>query len=62
MQRPSLGEGEPAATFVGRFGPRSRVATGDQIEAAVDTRSLHFFDPDTGLRIRDRTPTEGARP
>jgi multiple sugar transport system ATP-binding protein len=62
MQRPSLGEGEAAATFVGRFGPRSRVAIGDQNEAAVDTRSLHFFDPDTGLGIRDRTPTEGARP
>jgi multiple sugar transport system ATP-binding protein len=60
IQRPSLGEGDPAATFVGRFGARSRVAVGDQIQAAVDTRSLHFFDPATGLGIRDQSPTEGA--
>jgi hypothetical protein len=26
---------------------------GDKAEAAVDTRNLHFFDPDTGLGIYD---------
>ncbi|HEY1366643.1 MAG TPA: sn-glycerol-3-phosphate ABC transporter ATP-binding protein UgpC [Gaiellaceae bacterium] len=40
-------------TVVGRFGPRSRVRQGDQIEAAIDTRALHFFDPETGLGIYD---------
>jgi multiple sugar transport system ATP-binding protein len=40
-------------TVVGRFGARSRVRGGDQIEAAVDTRALHFFDPETGLGIYD---------
>jgi multiple sugar transport system ATP-binding protein len=40
-------------TVVGRFGARSRVRQGDQIEAAVDTRALHFFDPETGLGIYD---------
>jgi multiple sugar transport system ATP-binding protein len=39
------------AVIVGRFGPRSRVKVGDQIDVAVDTRSLHFFDPETSLGI-----------
>jgi multiple sugar transport system ATP-binding protein len=43
------------ATVVGRFDPHSRVRTGEKIEAGVDTRSLHFFDPDTGLGIYDST-------
>ena len=45
-----------SAVLVGRFGPRSRVKDGDQIEAAVDTRTLHFFDPETSLGIYD-TPS-----
>jgi multiple sugar transport system ATP-binding protein len=48
------------ATLVGRFGARSRVRPGQPIEAAVDTRSLHFFDPKTGLGIYDGTRTKGA--
>jgi multiple sugar transport system ATP-binding protein len=43
----------PRTTLVGRFGARSRVHEGDQIEAAVDTRALHFFDPETALGIYD---------
>jgi multiple sugar transport system ATP-binding protein len=43
--------GEQHATIVGRFTPRSRVAVGDDAEAVVDTRNLHFFDPETGLGI-----------
>jgi len=46
------GDGD-TATLVGRFGPRSRVRHGQQIEVAVDSRSLHFFDPETGLGIYD---------
>src|SRR3954447_7353364 len=45
------GGGDPKAMIVGRFTPRSRVAIGDDAEAAVDTRNLHFFDPETGLGI-----------
>jgi multiple sugar transport system ATP-binding protein len=45
--------GEQEATVVGRFTPRSRVAVGDDAEAVVDTRNLHFFDPETGLGIYD---------
>jgi multiple sugar transport system ATP-binding protein len=41
------------AIIVGRFGARSRIKEGETIEAAVDTRALHFFDPDTGLGVYD---------
>jgi multiple sugar transport system ATP-binding protein len=43
--------GGDGATLVGRFGARTRVRPGDSAEVAVDTRSLHFFDPDTGAGI-----------
>jgi multiple sugar transport system ATP-binding protein len=45
--------GEPAeeATVVGRFSPQTRAAEGDAVEVWVDLRSLHFFDPETGLSI-----------
>jgi multiple sugar transport system ATP-binding protein len=48
------------ATLVGRFGARSRVRPGDDVIAAVDTRALHFFDPQTGLGIYDGGSTKGA--
>ena len=48
-------------TMVGRFGPRSQVRVGDVMEVAVDTRSLHFFDPETGDAIyKDKDSTKGA--
>jgi multiple sugar transport system ATP-binding protein len=47
------------ATLVGRFGARSRVRSGADVDVAVDTRALHFFDPHTGLGIYDRPPTKG---
>jgi multiple sugar transport system ATP-binding protein len=55
------GEEAPVArtTLVGRFGARSRVKEGDSIEVAVDPRSLHFFDPATGLGIYEKTDKEG---
>jgi multiple sugar transport system ATP-binding protein len=48
-----IGVEEGKAIIVGRFNARSRVKEGQEIEAAVDTRSLHFFDPHTGLGIYD---------
>jgi multiple sugar transport system ATP-binding protein len=48
------------ATMVGRFGARSQVREGETAEVAVDTRALHFFDPETGLGIYDETETKGA--
>jgi multiple sugar transport system ATP-binding protein len=58
-------EGGPAAeggtTMVGRFGARSRVREDQETEVAVDTRALHFFDPETGLGIYDeKDSTKGA--
>ncbi len=38
---------------VGRFSPRSSARAGDQIDIAVDTSRIHFFDPTTRLAIRD---------
>jgi multiple sugar transport system ATP-binding protein len=46
---------EGGATMVGRFGARSKARKGEPIKVAVDTRALHFFDPETGLGIYDGT-------
>ena len=46
--------------MVGRFSPRSQVHEGDTVEVVVDTSSLHFFDPDTGLGIYDNDQAKGA--
>ena len=43
------------AVLVGRFGADSQVRESQEAEVAVDTRALHFFDPDTGLAIYDET-------
>jgi multiple sugar transport system ATP-binding protein len=43
------------AVLVGRFGAESQVRESQPAEVAVDTRALHFFDPDTGLAIYDET-------
>ena len=48
-----IGASEDEAIIVGRFGARSKVKEGDTIQAVVDTRSLHFFDPETGIGIYD---------
>jgi multiple sugar transport system ATP-binding protein len=50
----ALAEAE-TATLVGRFGPRSKAAEGEKLEVAVDTRSMHFFDPESGLGIYEGT-------
>jgi multiple sugar transport system ATP-binding protein len=52
--------GGDGATLVGRFGARSKVQDGRPVEVAVDTRALHFFDPETGLGIYDAETTKGA--
>jgi multiple sugar transport system ATP-binding protein len=52
--------GAQETTVVGRFTPRSRVAVGDDAEAVVDTRNLHFFDPQTGLGIYADAQAKGA--
>src|SRR5215218_1634617 len=59
--------GTPSATesgeavVVGRFDPHSRVQEGQTAEVAIDTTSLHFFDPETGLGIYDSDSSERSR-
>jgi multiple sugar transport system ATP-binding protein len=43
--------GEHRTMFVARLGARTEAAVGRQIEVALDTRNLHFFDPKSGLGI-----------
>jgi hypothetical protein len=42
--------------FVARVDREKRASEGLRAELAVDTRLLHFFDPETGLGIYDETP------
>ena len=49
----------PHMTMVGRFDARSGVRKGQEADVAVDTRELHFFDPDTGAGIYG-TNSKGA--
>ncbi len=44
---------EHEATVVARFDPRSGARVGAPVEMVVDTRGLHFFDPETSLGIYD---------
>jgi multiple sugar transport system ATP-binding protein len=48
-----IGVKEDETIIVGRFGARSRIKQGDEVSAVVDTRALHFFDPQTGNGIYD---------
>jgi multiple sugar transport system ATP-binding protein len=42
------------ATIVARVDARSRAHAGERVELVVDLERIHFFDPDSGLAIRDR--------
>jgi multiple sugar transport system ATP-binding protein len=56
-----LSGGDRGSTvIVGRFSPDSKVREGQKTEMAVDTRSLHFFDTETGTAIYDTDGTKGA--
>jgi multiple sugar transport system ATP-binding protein len=50
--------GASESLLIGRFGARSRVVEGEPLEAAVDIRALHFFDPETGLGIYQGSTTK----
>jgi len=51
------GDGTGETTIVARLSPHSAIRQGETAEVAVDTRQLHFFDPETGLGIYDQNPT-----
>jgi multiple sugar transport system ATP-binding protein len=42
---------EQRTIVIGRFETSERLRTGTEIEVAVDSRKLHFFDLETGLGI-----------
>jgi multiple sugar transport system ATP-binding protein len=48
------------ALIVGRLGAHARVTEGEQVEVAVDTSALHFFDPETGLGIYEQADQKGG--
>ena len=51
---------EGKSLWTARVNARSSVRAGDRIELGVDTRNMHFFDPDSGLAI-GRKKTAGSR-
>jgi len=53
---PDGGLKNDGALIIGRFNARARVNEGEQVEVAVDTSTLHFFDPDTALGIYEQQP------
>ena len=44
--------GHEGAWFAAAFEPRSAARTGDQVEIRIDTKRLHFFDPETEESVR----------
>jgi len=50
----------PEAVLVGRFSARSRASAGDPVDVVVDTTTLHFFDPESGLGIYDHSGGAGT--
>ena len=47
-------EGVP---FVARLDRQTQVREGERIELAVDTKRLHFFDPELGVALYDSVPS-----
>jgi multiple sugar transport system ATP-binding protein len=45
---------EDKTVFVARLNPRTRARVGDRLDLVVDTKALHFFDPDSGEGIFDQ--------
>jgi multiple sugar transport system ATP-binding protein len=52
---------EHRSVFIGRFDARSRVRAGDEVELAVATGNLHFFDLETELALGGGGPPPRAQ-
>jgi multiple sugar transport system ATP-binding protein len=52
-----VGGDERHSIVVGRFSADSQVRDGETAEVAVDTRAIHFFDPETGTAIYEEGAT-----
>ena len=44
------------ARFCASIDGRRQVRMGEEVELAIDNQHLHFFDPETGTVLGDRTP------
>ena len=51
LEAVELGARSGQSKFVARLNPRTTAAKGQPIELVVDTRRLHFFDPDSGIGV-----------
>ncbi|HZT92206.1 MAG TPA: ABC transporter ATP-binding protein [Gaiellaceae bacterium] len=49
------------ALFSARVDPRTRARVGAEIRLAVNTARLHFFDPETGMRVDPARELAGVR-
>ncbi|BEP13025.1 ABC transporter ATP-binding protein [Acidothermaceae bacterium B102] len=48
-----MGSARDHTAWVAAFGPRAPIRAGDDIDIAIQTKRLHFFDPETSLAIRN---------
>jgi multiple sugar transport system ATP-binding protein len=56
---PALAGGK--SLWTARVSARSRVRPGQSVELAVDTDTMHFFDPDSGLTIGHQQPAPASQ-
>ena len=45
--------GRPEGIFVARLGPGTEAREGRRVKLWLDSRALHFFDPDSGVALYD---------
>jgi hypothetical protein len=55
-----LESGVDKNTFIARFSANTQAQVDDRIEVHVDTRTLYFFDPNTGGSIHAEAPVVWA--
>jgi multiple sugar transport system ATP-binding protein len=51
LELPDMGAGGGGATVIARLNPRTKARMRERIDLVVDTRRLHFFDPEDGSGI-----------
>jgi hypothetical protein len=62
---PTAGAGAPVAdassAFVARVHPQTTAREGDRLRLVVNTKRLHFFEPEGGLAIDGDSDHSGSR-